>query len=195
MSGAAWREDTELLLVDGDNLLRAVHRDRDAGAVAWLLPRLSRWRPAELSVIVALDGHPAPGESAWRRVAPGIELVHSGSRSADDLIIDLLGARPYSRRARTVVVTRDHALADRARRTGGLTRSVDWLIGRLEAGPGSRSPGGSARIGVGQGKPPRRSSLEAPRFEGDSPEPWRPGRGATRKRGNPRRNAKGSRQR
>ncbi len=194
-SQGTWREVTELLLIDGDNLLRAVHADRDAGAVAWLLPRLWRWKPEQLRIIVALDGHPAPGESSRRRVAPGIEFHHSGSRSADDLLIETLGARPYSDRARTLIVTRDHALRDRARRTGGMTRTVDWLIAQLgsdavaSGGPGPRRP-----VGIGQGRAPRHSHPEPAEPDGSS-QPWRPGRGATRKKGNPRRGAKASRQR
>ena len=57
-------EELELLLIDGDNLLHDVRGSRDEGGVAWLLPRLSGWRPQHLRVIVGLDGHPAAGEAS-----------------------------------------------------------------------------------------------------------------------------------
>lgn len=197
MSRATSREDIELLLVDGDNVLHEVRGDRDQGAVAWLLPRLLLWRPEGVRIVVAFDGHSAPGESSRRRVTHGIEFYHSGSRSADDLLIELLSARPYAARAHTAVVTRDRALTDRARQAGGVTRSVDWLIGQLEGDARTgRSIAASARpVGIGQSRTLRRSLVEPSEQEHGLQAPWQPGRGATRKRGNPRRGAKASRQR
>ena len=152
MGSARHGDELELLLVDGDNLLHAVRGGRDDGGVAWLLPRLSRWRPAGLRIVVALDGHPAHGETSHRRAATGIEFHHAGARSADDLIIDLLTRQPFSARARSAVVTRDLGLTDRARRVGGLTRTPDWLTEQLDEPnrqpsptPG-RLPARSARV-------------------------------------------------
>ena len=163
--------------------------------VAWLLPRLSRWRPPGLRIVVALDGHPAHGETSRRRVATGIEFHHAGARSADDLIIELLSRQPFDARARSVVVTRDRDLAARAHRAGGLTRSPDWLVGQLDV-PGSwasaqwrlRRRAASARVG-------RRASRGPCRQQDDERPAWRSGRGATRKRGNPQRGAKVPRRR
>ena len=144
-------EELDLLLIDGDNLLHDVRGARDAGGVAWLLPRLAGWRPVHLRIVVGLDGHPAVGEPSRARAAPGIEFHHSGSRSADDLLVDLLAAQPYSGRHRTAVVTRDRGLKARARRVGGETRSVDWLMQRVGGSP--RAAGPPARsTGIGQGK-------------------------------------------
>jgi len=185
-------EDIDVLLVDGDNLLHRVRGSRDEGGVAWLLPRLARWRPDGLRIVVALDGHPAPAENARRRVASGIEFHHSGSRSADDLIVGLLATLPYAGRARTVVVTSDRGLRDRARKAGGLTRTVDWLIGRISR-PGTISAAttSSRPVGIGRGKPPRPQPGSEPGSEEGAPAAgWRPGRGATRKKGNPRRAAR-----
>lgn len=197
MGGEASLDEIELLLVDGDNLLHDVRGSRDESGVAWLLPRLSRWRPDGLRIVVALDGHAALGEPSRRRVTRGIEFHHSGSRSADDLLIELLSSQPYAGRARTAVVTRDRGLADRARRAGGWTRSVDWLKERLNAAPvpGSGNSAPRSSVGIGQGKPPRRRPSGPPEPGAEMPEPWQPGRGATRKRGNPRRGAKPSHQR
>ena len=75
-------DELDLLLIDGDNLLHDVRGARDEGGVAWLLPRLSGWRPAHLRIVLGLDGHPAPGEANRSRVTRGIEFHHSGRRSA-----------------------------------------------------------------------------------------------------------------
>jgi hypothetical protein len=194
MTGAASGDEPSLLLVDGDNLLHHVRGGRDEGGVAWLLPLLVRWRPPHLRIIVTLDGHAAPGDAARRRVAPGIEFLHAGSRSADDLIVELLSAQPFSARDRTIIVTRDRDLLERARRAGGLTRSVAWLMRQL-AEPGPVAPAlPGARVGIGQGRRGR-PAVTAPGSEDEARGAWQPGRGATRKRGNPRRGAKASRRR
>jgi hypothetical protein len=194
MGSARDQVGLELLLVDGDNLLHAVRGGRDDGGVAWLLPRLSRWRPPGLWIVVALDGHPGKGETSRRRVATGIEFHHAGARSADDLIIELLSRQPFDARARSVVVTRDRDLEARAHRAGGLTRSPDWLVGQLDV-PGSWATARGAPVGVriGQGGPPPQPR-SVPHQEDDRPV-WRGGRGATRKRGNPQRGTKVPRRR
>jgi len=190
-------EAIDLLLVDGDNLLHDVRGSRDEGAVAWLLPRLAAWRAAETRIVLALDGHPAPGIATRPRIVQGIEVRHSGSRSADDLIVSLLEGMPFGERARAVIVTRDRTLRARARAAGGLTRSVEWLMEQLASG----RPGGGGSpppVGIGQGRPRTvRSDVATPatpaRNGPDGGEGWQPGRGATRKRGNPRRVARGPR--
>ncbi len=91
--------DIDLLLVDGDNLLHEARGRRDDGGTGWLLPELARWRPPGMRVVVALDGHPAPGEPSRGRAAHGVEHHYAGSRSADDLLIELLSAQPYARQS------------------------------------------------------------------------------------------------
>lgn len=188
----------ELLLIDGDNLLHRVRGSRDEAGLRWLLPRLRAWLPAGAHIIVMLDGHPDPGEVVRRRVAPGIEFQHSGSVDADTALVAILAARPYADRARTLLVTDDRELTDRARHGGGLTRRLDWLTVQLARATGSpaadqstrgmdesRRPGTGPAIGIGRGPSVRKSEKR--------PEPtedrtlWRPGRGATRKVGNPKR--------
>jgi len=187
-------EDIELVLIDGDNLLHDVRGSRDEGGVAWLLPRLRNWRPEGVHIIVALDGHAAPGETNRRRVTRGIEFHHSGSRSGDDMLVGLLASRPYDQRARTVVITRDRGLQARARGAGGQTRSIDWLM-RYVDDPGSSGRGGAKPAGIGAGKPPVRRHFDPPEPGEHDRVAWQPGRGATRKRGNPRRRAKHLRRR
>jgi predicted RNA-binding protein with PIN domain len=187
-------EELDLLLIDGDNLLHEVRGTRDEGGVAWLLPRLSGWRPQHLRIIVGLDGHPPPGETSRKRVTRGIEFHHSRSRSADDMLIELLQGQPYAGRSRTAVVTRDRGLQARASRAGGATRSVDWLMNQVLGKP----PPGRGRakaVGIGQGKPPGERHVEPSDADALDREGWQPGRGATKKKGNPKRSAKGARQR
>ncbi len=187
-------DDIDLLLIDGDNLLHDVRGSRDEGGVAWLLPRLSGWRPTHLRIIIALDGHAAPGQAGRQKATRGIEFHHAGRRSADDLLIDLLGAQPFAGRSRTAVVTRDRALQARTNRAGGQTRSVDWLMRQVSGGPKGATKG-AAPVGIGQGKPNTQRHYDPYRPDEDARPSWEPGRGATKKKGNAKRSPKGSRQR
>jgi hypothetical protein len=185
----------ELVLVDGDNLLHAVRGTRDAGGVAWLLPRLRAWRPPDVTVIVALDGPADRGLGDQRPIAPGISVRHAGTRSADDVIVTIVEARPYADRARTVVVTDDAGLRERVRRAGGIGRRTTWLTGQMaravaastsdpRPAPPDPRPGSS----IGSGRAPARGTHRGPPGREDEDErPWQPGRGATKKSGNPRR--------
>jgi hypothetical protein len=185
----------ELVIVDGNNLLHAVRGSGDQGATAWLLPRLAEGLPEGVHALVVLDGHPTPGLSDRRPAAPGVTVRHAGSVSADDVIVGLLEGRPYAERARSLVVSDDRGLRDRARHAGAPSRPVDWLVRRMGGGPGRGGPPGRAGpgavpgtgrpIGIGQGKPPPGPRGRDPRTDapGGAREGWRPGRSATRKRG------------
>jgi hypothetical protein len=186
-AGDADLELVELVIVDGDNLLHAVRGSRDAGGVAWLLPRLRAWKPTGISVIVALDGHADRGLGTKRPIAPGISVRHAGVRTADDLIVSLVETRPYAERARTVVVTDDGRLRDRVRHAGATSRRVAWLVDRLSGrGPASGTRA-SPEAGIGRRAPSRSEPAAGDGPDEDRVRPWQPGRGATRKRGNPRR--------
>ncbi len=143
------------VLIDGDNLLHRVRGMRDEAGVAWLLPRLAAWRPPGVHVTVVLDGAPDPGSPRRQRAATGVTWEHSGRVDADTAIVETARARPYADRARTVVVTDDHGLADRARRVGVLTRRLDWLVEQLSrpaapAGVSGPRPGNAVRVvGIG----------------------------------------------
>jgi hypothetical protein len=180
-------ELVDLVVVDGDNLLHAVRGSRDAGGVAWLLPRLRAWRPSTLAIIVAFDGPADRGLGDRRPVAPGISVRHAGLRSADDLIVSLVETHPYAERARMLVVTDDGRLRDRVRHAGATSRRLAWLIDRLSGrvpspSTDARSPASIGRKPTAQGRPSEDAAIEE-----DSVRSWQPGRGATRKRGNPKR--------
>lgn len=187
-------DELQLLLVDGNNLMYQLRGTRDDAGLAWLIPRLRACLAPGTTAILVLDGHPFPGEPPRQNAAPGVELRHSGRVDADTAIVEILEARPFADRARTAVITDDRGLTERAKRVGGLTRRLDWLRVRLERPPTATSPRASGSSGrtltgrpgsaLGGGRPPRTGS---PPPTGEDARPWRPGRGATTKRGNPRR--------
>ena len=169
MDGDPRGEGVALLLVDGDNLLHAVRGGRDDGGVAWLLPRLSRWRPAGTRVVVALDGHPAHGESSRRRVATGIEFHHAGTRS---------GRRPHRRppgaaalRGPRSVRRRDAGRRPHRSRPSG--RRADPVVGLARQPAGCADRGHKSRCPRGW-HPHRPGATRAP-----SGRRHGPGRGAT----------------
>lgn len=172
---APWR-GVSRLLIDGNNLLHRVSGSVDEGAQRLLLARLQGVLPPDVHTIVMLDGHPARGTSRRQRVTRNLEIHHAGSLSADDALLYVVRDVPAQDRASVTLVTDDRTLTERARHLGSRTQRLAWLEGTLAAGPGSVS---AARIGTG--RPPPRPPEERER------EPWQPGRGATRKRGNPRR--------
>jgi hypothetical protein len=190
----------ELVLVDGDNLLHRVRGMRDEAGLRWLLPRLRAWRPANATITVMLDGHPDPGEAHRRRVATGVEFRHSGDLDGDSAIVGTLRARPYSDRARTIVVTDDRQLGDRVRHAGGMVRRLDWLVNGLAASVGESAPASGATdrptkppIGIGGGQRRLTTAMAEKTSDTDDEddrEPWKPGRGATTKRGNPKKSPK-----
>lgn len=200
--------DLALVVIDGDNLLHRVRGMRDDAGLHWLLPRLKAWRPAEVQVLLMLDGSPGPGVGSRQQVVAGIQMRHSGRIDADTAIVDLVRAQGYAERTRTVVVTDDRQLTERARYAGVLVRRLDWLIdllarpnpdaavarsapGRGHTRPPNASPAPTPRrppTGIGSGRPSRAQGATTP-VERDPAivrEPWKPGRGATTKRGNPR---------
>lgn len=172
-------DDVELLIVDGNNLLHRTSGGVEHGALRSLLAQLRGVLEPPTQAILMLDGHPAPGSPARQRVSGSLEVRHSGSTSADDAIVQVLTARPYAARARTLVVSDDRSLVERSRSAGGRTQRLEWLQKLLARPP--RSTG--AAIGRRQPPPPPSASREAD----EDRTAWRPGRGATKKVGNPKR--------
>jgi hypothetical protein len=182
-------EGTARLFVDGTNLLHALGRARDAAPVesaplpaAALVGRLRALVPATTAVTIVLDGTPAPG-AIGRRVTSGVEVRYAGSRSADVLLHDLARTTPDPEL--TLVVTDDAELGRALRALGARTARGSWLAGRLDRqrlvapAAGRSGPASAGRPGAGSGS----SAAD----DEDARRRWKPGRGATKKTGNPRR--------
>ena len=164
------------LYIDGNNLLHRTSGGVDAGAQRLLLAKLSGAIPPTIHTVVMLDGHAASGTDRRHRVRRGLEIHHSGSISADDALLYLIKDVAPSERPQLTLVSDDRSLYEKARRLGAHTQRLAWLEGLLDKPAGESRP-----VSVGAGKPPPQEKPETER------EPWKPGRGATRKRGNPRR--------
>lgn len=186
----------DLLLIDGNNLLHRLSGGVDPGALRLLLAKLRGALPAETRATLMLDGHPASGTDRRQRVQRGLEIHHSGSLTADDALLNIIRDQGHQARAGVVLVSDDRALVERARNLGARTQRLAWLEQWL-ANPGRPDAGATGATGIGAGRPrrPRSPGSAAPPTSaaaealGDEPErePWKPGRGATRKKGNPRR--------
>jgi hypothetical protein len=186
---------TERLLVDGSNLLHALGRGKGVPApAATLVGRLRAVIPAPIRIELIFDGPPDPGLRGTR-IASGLTVRHSGSMSADRLIERLVaeaigtGGSPDAAHAAgdaILVITDDIELGQRVRRRGGRSAGAVWLTRRLDRGVLSAPSSGRPRppkpsIAHGGGH----SGAEA---DGDSDRRgWQPGRGATKKTGNPKR--------
>lgn len=162
--------DVERLLIDGNNLLHRLSGSVDEQHQRTLVARLRGVLPGVRKTIV-FDGR-REGTGAAPSSGANIDVIHAGG-SADDALVELVRALPATLVVRTVLVTDDRALADRARHAGATSRRLDWLVALLHPTAGSA-------------RPPARNVAED-QDEDDDRRPWQPGRGATRKKGNPRR--------
>ena len=189
MSGRARFDEISLLVIDGNNLLHRTAGGPGSSAVRILIPKLRTVLPMGIRVSLVLDGMPDPGAPLLEHVGQ-VTIAHAGRRSADDAIVEAVEHRAFGERARTIVVTDDRALADRIKRLGALHRRVGWLQVVLDLPHrGSRSDGPIGRAGV---RPPPGTGTTTKGTAGQASDdaertPWSPGRGATRKRGNPMR--------
>jgi hypothetical protein len=167
------------LLIDGNNLLHRVSGNVDPGSIRLLIARLSGTVPATLPTIVMLDGHAASGTDRVQRIRRGLDIQHAGSISADDALLNIVKDASYIDRAAMIIVTDDRSLTEKVRHLGARTKRLDWLEGLLE-----RPAAQSASVSIGRRgvKPPAAQSNAD-----EEREPWRPGRGATKKQGNARR--------
>lgn len=175
---------TERLLLDGTNLLHAIRRGRMPAPPATLVGRLRAMIEPDIRIELVFDGPPERGLGNTR-VASGVSVRYSGRISADALLGRLVAEALDP--ATLLVVTDDAELSAEVRRQGGRTARNAWLLARLSrvhlAAPsvGRRRPA----------TPPRANSGAAGTGGGDDDQDtgrgWRPGRGATAKKGNPRR--------
>ncbi len=186
--------DVRLVVVDATNLAHALARRAGSGTVprAAVLGRIRGVIPATTAIELVFDGPPEPGASV--RAAAGLTVRYGGRRSADALILERVaaegggagrvrrpgGAAAQAPPSRLLVVTDDADLARASRDRGARTARTAWLIARLERGRLVAPSTGNTRPPATADQPDERAS-------------WRPGRGATAKRGNPRRPPKRSR--
>jgi hypothetical protein len=183
---------TRRLLIDGSNLLHALSRTAGAAPPAALIGRLRGAIPAATAIELVFDG---PAERGLRneRIASGVTVRYSGARTADAVILALIDdVRLLDGADGTVgllVVTDDRDLRHGARLRGARTAGSAWLLGRLDARRLSSPSVGNPR----PAKTPRPVTA-ATQSDGDPAETdrqgWKPGRGATTKRGNPKRASK-----
>jgi YacP-like NYN domain len=187
---------TRRLLIDGSNLLHALSRTSGAAPQAALIGRLRGAIPAAVAIELVFDG---PAERGLRneRIASGLTVRYSGPRTGDAVILRLIddvhlldGADGT---ATMLVVTDDRDLRHGSRLRGARTAGSAWLLGRLDARRLSSPSVGNPRAARGgRTGPPvsAASQIDGDPVEMDRPG-WKPGRGATTKRGNPRRAPKG----
>ncbi|MEO8230600.1 MAG: hypothetical protein ABI628_12690 [Chloroflexota bacterium] len=183
---------TERLLIDGSNLLHALGRARGGPApAATLVGRLRAVIPAAVRIELILDGAPDPGLRGTR-IASGLTVRHSGSASADwlieRLVVDAIGSGGTPETAHAVadailVVTDDIDLGQRVRRRGSRSAGTPWLTKRLDRGVLSAPSAGTPR----PARPTRPTNQARTSDDDDDRGRWQPGRGATRKSGNPKR--------
>lgn len=193
-------EGVSQLLVDGTNLLHALSRGPNRQPPAALIGRLRGAVPPEAKIVLVFDGPPERGVRG-ERIAGGVSVQYGGRYSADTILITLVedatagAANPAQAADAILVVTDDRELREALARRGARTAGAQWLIGRIER-PRLASPS------VGNPRPPLppRITQARPGVEitnGDdgteSARRWAPGRGATAKRGNPRRTKKSTR--
>jgi rRNA-processing protein FCF1 len=174
-------EGVDRLLIDGNNLLHRVSGNVDPGSIRLLLARLSGVLPTTLPTVVMLDGHAASGTDRRQRIRRGLEIHHAGSLTADEALLNIVRDASPRNRAGVFLVTDDRALTDKARHLGARTKRLDWLE-QILAMPPAHGTGGSTIGRKGVSAPP--SSTDEEKV------PWQPGRGATRKRGNPKKQPK-----
>lgn len=208
---------TGRLLVDGTNLLHAMSRSTGAAPPAALIGRLRGAIPGHIVIELVFDGPAEPGLRG-ERIASGVSVRYSGGRTADAVILAIVDevrkAGDATDTGALLVVTDDRDLRYEARLRGARTAGAKWLLGRLGsgrlaspsignprpprpvAGSGSGSSVGKSNVGSsgagtsGAGHSGGGSS-EDDRDAGRTG--WNPGRGATTKRGNPRKAPRGSR--
>jgi YacP-like NYN domain len=172
---------TDRLILDGSNLLHALARRTGPAPQAALIGRLRAAIPPSIGVELVFDGAP---EVVLRgqRIAAGLTVRHAGRRSADEVLVDLVDrarvAAGPAGAASLLVVTDDRDLRTAIQAKGARTAGTAWLMERLDR-PRLAAPS------VGNRRPASPPATD--RETADPDRPWKPGRGATVKRGNPRR--------
>ena len=178
-------EGIDRLIVDGNNLLHAGSRSNTPLPASAVIGRLRATIPANVGIELVFDGAPEPGLRG-ERIASGLIVRHAGRRSADQAIVSLVeearaGSGDAAGADNVLVVTDDRELRHAVQAHGAKTARAEWLLARLARGT-LQAPA------IGNPRPPR--PLDQPQgrpVHDEDATPWRPGRGATTKHGNPKR--------
>jgi predicted RNA-binding protein with PIN domain len=203
--------ETTWLLVDGNNLLHRLSSAKAGAPRSALIGRLRGIIPLDIAIDVVFDGPPEHGLRG-ERIAGGLKVRYGGGRTADALLVSLVdevhAADGPVGTAGVLVVTDDAALRRSLVNRGARTAGTAWLLGRLDRGTDRARPASPRSMKVNRSdranqpnpsnpdRPappfPMRSGLDiapmdAEDGDADDRPGWRSGRGATTKRGNPRR--------
>ena len=168
----------QLFIVDGRNVIGAMRRDGGDLPAQALISRLWTVVGARTRIVVVFDGLRDGGAIIPER-SSRLAVRWSRHESADDVIVRMVGDSP----AGTLVATDDIELGQRTRALGATTVRSRQLVERF-----ARQH--AAAPSVGAARPPRPAAAqaaEAARDDDPVRTAWKPGRGATRKTGNPRR--------
>jgi rRNA-processing protein FCF1 len=184
-------DGTTHLIVDGTNLLYRLGGGGKASPPAAVIGRLRAAVPRTIAIDLVFDG---AGHGVFGRLAEGMYVRWAGRRSADDVILDLaseaaMEAGGPAGAGTVLVVTNDRDLAHRVAMKGARTAALQWLIHRMDL-PVLASPAAGNRRPptIGAGSPGAGPHPDGRDDEGRRP--WKPGRGATAKTGQPRKVAR-----
>jgi hypothetical protein len=177
-------EHTTRLVVDGTNLLHALSRSTERLPAAALIGRLRGIIPGDVAIELVFDGPPERGLRG-ERIASGMQVRYSGSRSADAVILSLVddvrGSAGPAATGSILAITDDNDLRNRLRMRGARSAGTSWLLGRLERRSLAAPSSGNRRPPIPLGEAETDAEADADRAG------WQPGRGATTKRGPSRR--------
>ena len=165
-------------IVDGRNVLGAMRRAGGDLPAQALIARLWTVVGSRTRIIVVFDGVRDGGAIVPERSS---RLVVRWSRheSADDVIVRMVAEAPVG----TLVATDDIDLGSRARALGATTVRSRQLVERFARQHTAAPSVGAARAP----RPSAASAAEAASDDDAARRAWKPGRGATRKTGNPKR--------
>ncbi len=170
-----------LLIVDGRNALGAMQRTRGELPPQALLSRLWTVVGPRTRILVVFDGMRDGGAMMPER-SSRLGVRWSRHESADDLIVRIVGDGAEG----TLVATDDIDLGRRVRALGADSVRSRQLVERFaQQRPAAPSVGASRPITPAPGAGPAGHGKDDP-AEADR-RAWSPGRGATKKKGNPKR--------
>ncbi len=169
-----------LFVVDGRNVLAAMRRAGGELPEQALLSRLWTVVGPRTRILVVFDGMRDGGAVIPER-SSRLGVRWSRHESADDLIVRIVADAPDG----TLVATDDIELGGRVRALGASSVRSRDLVERF-----ARQRASAPAVGHARPTPPAHPAGALPGDDGgdgDERPRWRPGRGATRKTGNPKR--------